>query len=68
MTAYEETGHVGAAGSGFVAAASATVRDFAEMMKRRAEIMRAERMLREMPDHMLKDIGMHRSEIPAMVR
>ncbi len=37
-------------------------------LRHRAEIMAAERRLRDMPDHMLKDIGLHRSEITAMVR
>lgn len=35
-------------------------------IRRRMEIARAERHLRSMPDAMLKDLGIHRSEITAI--
>ena len=41
---------------------------FAAAMRRRMEIARHERHLRQLPDSILKDIGLHRSEISAIAR
>lgn len=41
---------------------------FAAAVRRRMHVARCERRLRELPDHMLKDMGLHRSEIPAIAR
>jgi uncharacterized protein YjiS (DUF1127 family) len=68
MTTFDHLAMNRTADAGFAAATAETFGRCAAWIRRRMEIARCERHLREMPDSMLKDIGMHRSEIPAMVR
>lgn len=55
-------------GAGIVARVMGAMARFAAGMRRRRAIVWSERHLEAMPDHVLKDIGMHRSEIPAIIR
>lgn len=68
MTTFDEMTSAGATGAGFAGRAARAAGRFAAEVRRRREIARSERHLREMPDSMLKDIGIHRSEISAIVR
>jgi uncharacterized protein YjiS (DUF1127 family) len=67
MTTFEDMHGHGRTGAGFVTVTQAISRRVA-WVRRRMEIARCERHLHEMPDNMLRDIGMHRSEISGVVR
>jgi uncharacterized protein YjiS (DUF1127 family) len=68
MTTYDQSAGSGSAGAGFAAATTGAFGRCAATVRRRREIARCERHLRDLPDAMLKDIGLHRSEIPGIVR
>ena len=55
-------------GARFVARAAGAMVRFAAEMRRRRAISRSQRHLDTLPDYVLKDIGMHRSEISAIIR
>ncbi len=71
MTTFEDAHGMTAAAAKHESAGIMAGKFFGRMiaaMQHRARIAAVERRLRDMPDHMLKDIGMHRSEIHAVVR
>jgi len=66
--AYIETRDFGGIAGGWLVAIYETLERSAASLRRSAELSRARRALHELPDYLLKDMGIRRSDIDNVIR